>query len=746
MSVSDNKAKEDNPNANLAPTTPTAANSNSSFVDVPNDILITARRYGNPLAQYSSSTYNISLYALSTSAFNEFNRSGKWDTGKMSLLIQSGGINTNDSPRNPYFRYDFTIDDLEINAIINTKETRIAANAIDFKFKIYEPYSITFPTILAAAQKKVQPDFASMLQQDIQLLALPLLLVVKFYGYDKHGNVMVPASNSGAITGTNNSDQGNFERAFPIIISKMSCKLDNKVTIYDVQAKSYTQQVGYSNKRAISETPMSISAETVGEAINQLLEIYNKRQKDLSTGEKRKIEVPDQFAVEITDPLISEAYIVDKQFWEKGRTEMYPVKSSKDSNVKGSANSVTVERAKRTIEIPPGTPLMKAIDQIITQSTYIGDSLKVIQIEPDRPIEGQPGANVNPNPKQLRWYNVTPMVTVLGPDNIRKEAAHKTTYYIQPYKIPYVRTNVIGQTTSYKGPDKIYQYYYTGKNSEILQYEQQYNLLYYMVSAQASDSKIEGSNTGTPSAVKATSGASPTGTASDKKEVTNEFVTNLYSPGDQLKAQIKILGDPDFLMPTIGNPKAPTDGAIDPNTGQVFIEINFQQVDDYGYSNSGSLEVPPTFNDDGLLTPNGNIKMWEYPASVKEVAQNNIVYMVIAALSRFSKGVFTQDLKTVLPVFNDVTEKKTEQRETTTRTPAQRTTAADFQRTDKDTRSTLLPNGKPNLAPANPDDPGQNRIMRLPPGSDGRDLTKLKLPGVTETIQIDPRTLLPIKK
>ncbi len=61
----------------------------------------------------------------------------------------------------------------------------------------------------------------------------------------------------------------------------------------------------------------------------------------------------------------------------------------------------------------------------------------------------------------------------------------------------------------------------------------------------------------------------------------------------------QILGDPDYLMPSSSGPvKLITqqfygdDFAINPNSGQVFIEVDFKQVEDYNatYNESGAQE------------------------------------------------------------------------------------------------------------------------------------------------------------
>jgi hypothetical protein len=125
--------------------------------------------------------------------------------------------------------------------------------------------------------------------------------------------------------------------------------------------------------------------------------------------------------------------------------------------------------------------------------------------------------------------------------------------------------------------------------------------------------------------------------------------TFLYSPADQLNARITILGDPDYLVTaTARGVKEQSDYfygedgfSINPHAGQVFIEIDFRDAEDYN-------------KETGLLDPaqDDDIIFWKYPASVKDKIQG-VAYMVTQVVSNFSKGLFTQELKTVIPPFDD---------------------------------------------------------------------------------------------
>jgi hypothetical protein len=129
-------------------------------------------------------------------------------------------------------------------------------------------------------------------------------------------------------------------------------------------------------------------------------------------------------------------------------------------------------------------------------------------------------------------------------------------------------------------------------------------------------------------------------------------LTSLFDQGAYATAKVTIMGDPDFLVqdsPSSVNQvyrqfygKGFT---INPNGGQVFIEIDFKEADDYN-------------NDNGLLTINQSILFWKYPKEVASLVKG-VSYQVIEVNSSFSKGKFTQDLECRINPMTDLISKET---------------------------------------------------------------------------------------
>lgn len=625
-----------------------------------NEFSSPSMRQSNPLSEFSSSTYKLSLYSITPEAYNSYHAKGKWDKKDLLLIVQSGGIlNTPDgnleSKRASGFELDYFIDNLEIETATAGAETGGVSNQLNFKFQVFEPYGITFPTKLVANQVKIQQNTQMKrdVKQQIEALQGHMLLTIRFYGYDENGALVDSSKyNDGSYSKTD--AQAAFERSFPIVINKFNFSISNKVTVYDINAKLVNEQVATGIKRGTMPVNVEITAETVSEAIggpnvdstNGLLDQLNKLQKKLVEDEKQ--EFPDEYDV-VYDEIsgIENALIVDKSL-NKDKVPMVHVNNAGQVNDRTASQArAQVMRKKRTISFGNGIPIVQAMDQILSQSSYVTDALTFKDSEEPEPVsEDEESYTSNPNPKTLAWYIIVPKTEITNYDRLRNDYAYKITYVIKRYEVPYVRSLSHKYVPKYYGPHKRYNYWYTGQNSEVLSYEQTYNLLYFNASALSSEGATAKTKDGAPNAAMPGQNADPTSLMSGAFEAANSVKTFLYSPGDQLKAKISVLGDPDFLMPATSGTVSEIlrkwygpDFTINPNSGQVFIEIVFQQVEDY--------------NDAGILKPNNDITFWDYPNDLKTLIKG-MVYMVTKVTSRFSKGKFTQDFKTVIPNFNDM--------------------------------------------------------------------------------------------
>lgn len=656
------------------------ANNNSNDDKLP-EVVVTGtdtednrpnKRQYNPLSKFSSVTYQLAFYALTPDAFNDFYANDRWilTPNNSELIVQSGGKST--LQRSSFFDLDLYIDDLEMKTKMAASELRFPSNTTDITFKIYEPYGVTFTSKIVAMQEKLAQNASIKQQIDMQskISVAPYLLVIRFYGYDKDGKLITkPVDEGQSADATKTDSSAAFERAFPVMIQNIKFKIDGKTTVYDVLCRPLSEQVGFSIRRGKINENLTIVADTVGNAIGgnekypasargtkglvDMLNAYQTQQVNIGN---RKI--PDVYKIVYEEESNIPTSILADTDYVKQYAPTVGVENATQVNARTAFLKTTVfNKQNRELKVASGTPITQAIEQIITQSSYMKDALTTLDIEKNQPTQVNDKETIEKKPvKPFEWFLVKPITKIIDWDPNINDNAYEITYVIKKYQVPYLRSLYIGNYTPYYGPHKIYEYNYTGQNSEILDYTVNFNFGYYNNQVMGSEAPAVIGDPTAPRAAEAASNSNPTGMLPGKREIYNAVRSSFYSPADQLKAKIKILGDPDYLMPVefgtisqvLKNFYGP-DFSINALGGYVYIEIGFNLVDDYN-NTDGLMKIKPSFQ---------YARHWIYPEEIEAVVNGRMIYRILEIRSTFKAGVFTQDLSTVLPSFNAQSEKVT---------------------------------------------------------------------------------------
>jgi hypothetical protein len=630
------------------------------------------KRWKNPLGNFSNYTYQISLYMITPDAYDTFIQSGRKNINAFQdvnnsgngvyLIAQSGGINNTTTKRAPGFDQDFYIDDLKIKQAIDGKDVGSATNTTLMAFTVTEPYGFSFITRLKRAADALAKVSRSKNYKDLTNPTKQFFILgIRFQGYDLNGNVI----DSKEVPGSDGDPQGNayglFERFYDIVITEMKFKLEGKSVTYNIKAAAVTTSVPFGVKRGIIDNGAKIVANTVYNAllgddemyVGLLTKMNNDQQVLLN---ENKIGIASEWDVVFlgdANPEIKFASIVSKADLDKRKWAMAKIKNSAQANV--AAEKQAPDNNVTEIAVPGGTPILQAVNQIILQSDFLTKALTKVYNTSEEGGEEDPDDTKN----QIKWYTMTAEIENKGWDIKQNDFVYKTTYVIQLYETPIVVSAYAKKTPKYYGPAKRYEYWFTGKNSEILRYEQNMDNTYFNVTKDADGNpNASGGNTDTSSIANKQQDAPRQGLLNDGLYAQNSFMTSLYDPGAYATAKIQILGDPDFLMqPSPSSINAfynkfyGTDGyTINPNGGQVFIEINFKEPIDY-------------FNKDGLLGINESILFWKYPPDVTaEIAKRGggVSYRVTTCTSTFSKGKFEQELICTINTFPDASASKSD--------------------------------------------------------------------------------------
>ena len=616
-------------------------------------------RLSNPLSLFASYTYQLSLYMITPDAYDLFIASGRKDInadgkGGAYLLVQSGGINTTSTEtvrRAPGFELDYFIDDLKITTSTSAASSGTATNTTEMSFSIYEPYGFSFMTKLKNATEALQqysnlPNFKDIKNPGRQFF----ILGIRFLGYDINGKILTGQENiDGTILDKFGTDNGVLETFYEILISSMQFKVDGKGSNYSVKAQTLQPQMAFGLKRGLITTGASVTAETVEQALTGgsayvststgsesttaaipgtlgILTKLNREQEKLRNANVYKL------AWLGNADTIKNASLLTKADMDKRKLPMVPLANT--SQVSAAAvKNIPPDITKKLLKFNTATPVIQAISQIIAQSSYLENALT--KVYTDAETTGPDAELLRKNSQTIAWYNLSARVKCLAWDPKVNDFAVEITYVIQPYLTPVVTSSYVNKVSKYYGPHKRYEYWYTGKNSEILSYEQTLNHAYLLP---ALDPSVKGAVTNfadVATVLQLRTGGNKLGAINNGLEAQNSYVTSLYDPTAWSAAKINIMGDPDYLIQdspgSINEAYKQYYGpgfSINPNGGQVFIEINFREAVDYNDTT-------------GLMDLNENIIFWKYP---KELNIKGVSYRLISVKSSFSKGKFTQDL------------------------------------------------------------------------------------------------------
>ena len=204
---------------------------------------------------------------------------------------------------------------------------------------------------------------------------------------------------------------------------------------------------------------------------------------------------------------------------------------------------------KRIIQIAKGTPIQQAINNIIKQSSYMEDALERILVSTESPNEDTESPDVTPkkDPAPIQWYNLSAELQCLEFDPIVNDFAYKITYIIQPYLTPSMATPY-SKSSKYTGPYKRYDYWFTGKNSEIISYEQKMDNTFFNVAILPDgDPSSHGGGSTVPTYPNKKQNQDSQGRLDVGMEAQNAYMTSLFDIGTYALAKVVILGDPDYL-------------------------------------------------------------------------------------------------------------------------------------------------------------------------------------------------------
>ena len=722
-------------------------------VKAPND------KRSNILHNYDSYTYRISLYALSAGDYNSITK----DTDNFNpkhLLIQSGGGVGLTGKRHPDFEEDFFFEDLNITTVIGLNMQTRASNALKIDFEIREPIGLSLIDRLRSVCQDIDscPNYVEQ----------PYLLEIDF----------IPANGNGPIPNT--------KKRIPIRILKINISASNRGTSYKCTAMPYNH-TAFQASAAKLPIGLNVTAETIkdffdAEAIetNVLSNLGERIESAVQKASGQKLfggisggssssllgklssSIAGNFLYETSsypgayngyfkaqaepeqgdpnygvqhsviqfrfDPEFLDSKIVTPETTESRNTPM-------GNRGAGLAPGV-VDKTKQGFAIQAGTDVVEVIDRVMRRSEYVlGQILNRKKLNNGSQEEEDVGRDVlqskinGDSPEMLKWFKIVPHVELQEFDHLSNSYKKVITYFVQKYSVanayhPSFKISRINSDNIVRS----YQYLFTGKNTDILNFDIDFNALYYVpitgfqrskqkdntrrhsrdVSKDEKpfdnardDEPSDGSRTGDLPVKYVSQGSNQSESNmmnrpddADQHTV-GDLIQSIYtsSAGDMLNLTLTIIGDPALIKQddTYYTPAAGTfnefaqgieNVPINPNTGQVVYDNKQVYVQVY-------FDQFPVDIDDETGITNKRLKL----THGKVNSTFNGIYKILTVENKFSRGEFTQDLR-IVRMMNSVAKVETE--------------------STKDNQSTgiaLIPQGELAL-PENPNSAGNRSIAQ----------------------------------
>ena len=613
----------------------------------------------NSLASMATYTYQLSIYLMTPEQFTAMSKAQKKSVAGLSLLMQSGGgggngleADLNGATRNKHFDLDYFIEDLEMESLM-PRAVRGATNQTRLNFKIVEPYGFTFIERLKNATRDISDSTQGFIKQHY-------LMVIRFHGYDDEGNQISsqPSMDSTGID-NNRSDKGSVNEKFiPFKFANIVTRASTGAVEYICEALPINHFEALSQKRATIPFQVEIKGQTLqdlfmgtsdltvtktGKSIisTGLIPALNKQQKEYANDKKKSQGIADEYKVTFAGSNIGEQKVMPPGDVAKPRTA-----SPKNFPRHLLSDVGEVEKETFTVSVTAGQQLQQSIDGILKTSQYITNQQTMQYDVVKKEWQAKAGNPV------LAWYKITTKVEPNGYDKIRNDFAYKIEFIITPQQVTDTKSPAFPKD-KFRGVHKKYNYWFTGENTEVLDYEVEFNALYYTSlspnfsneSRESQEFDAELAASYQPSGAVSPPEQSGQNGVGESAEEAARAASVLYSPVDFARMEMTILGDPDFIQQgdifyRAGKNFSPflDDGSVNYDSQEVFCEVNYNTIEDY---NEETGEAKPK---EILLK------------SVDQYVRTNtkgLIYQIISVKNRFIKGTFTQELEGLMVEFPD---------------------------------------------------------------------------------------------
>ena len=630
----------------------------------------------NVLDQYASYTYTASIYLMTLKAVGDMMRTKKKDLNGSLLLIQSGGAPV--GARNQFFTNDYYIESIRIKSQILGKGTTMAHNVNSISMTIVEPNGITLIDNLdLAITQYLGSDYKKK-----NWGAANYLLVIRFYGYDVNGNLV----RGGVPKVDGSTDESAFvEKFYPFALTDLKFQVGSKAVEYQITAAPFQYSTSVGTNRGTIPYNLELGGQSVKDILtgpasfvsnafsNPYSQNLDQQGQDLIAAAGGSVPAPqnvsaapsknqsirqglftalNQFQQNLVPRIYEVADIYEVEFvgdsiptariskgGAAGLDTSYvgnPIPKSPDQSLLGN---LSMDPKTRIDGIIAGTQIVQAVEAIVRNSTYIQDQQLYKYNEKTSKWE-----TANTGARNLAWYKVSFEAYPIAWDQKRNDYAYRMKYIISPYRINDAPPPYFPQP-EFKGVHKVYDYWFTGQNTQVLDYVQRYNNQYTQVLSGSYANFLAKQTANVNTLQKYNFSPNSSESSQQASGYVNEPAANLadylYNPSDLSTVDMSIVGDPAWLQqgesfagqrPDNWNFSAfAPDGTINFDSQQVLFEVLFNKPTDYDL-NTGLIDAGKNnFNADRTKNDPGR-------------ARQSFLFQATVVESMFERGKFTQKL------------------------------------------------------------------------------------------------------
>jgi gas vesicle protein len=641
----------------------------------------------NPLFAYASYDYVLGLACLSPNEIN--NPDSTYMAGKpVKLICKSANSDPNNRIKTAYGKFDFFIDNVQLKSLIGF-EGGNNSNVATISFDIIEPYSMGMFFISC--------EQAALIQGHESWREAPFLLTIEFRGNKETGQI---------------ANIPNTKRSIPFMFADISMTADKDGSKYSCKAMAWGGGAITDSVKQF-KTDINAQGKTVQEILqtgeNSVQASMNKKYKkqaldnNLETADEVLIYFPTEVASDVSavsggkaedisfpavQPMGSVDLTATTAVFKKlgvSRSDINGTLVQDTANAIGNApmrlaavdSPITKDNkayattaggyvralntsttSETTLSFAQSTDVLSAINNTILNSAFADTTLQ--------------SSNIDATGMRNCWLIVPQQYFISDKANVATgEKAKLHVFKIIPYKTH--NSKIIAANVKPAGYDNLngqvvkeYNYLYTGKNVDVLDFKIAFNFSFTAMLPASSNSQ----STDTSTSVAQGDGAKPQATVNPMSQgrspepgtmsQVTKFVQTLtgtdltggggaetqatrsarvwfdaLTRGEEMTVlRMKIIGDPYFIVQSgMGNyASAPTqyqnlnsDGTVNAQSGEVDIRVNFRTPIDINQST-------------GLYTFAGSTKS-------APVSKFSGIYQLCIVNSSFRGGEFRQELK-----------------------------------------------------------------------------------------------------